>query len=134
MSLIEGVGDEVTDFFIIMTILLVGWFAWCSTSIADQPLIRTVLILRDRAPLRIASIRAHPNTSNLSVPDVGRPHSSETAEEETIETTSNSDTNSISSNSPSAASVGKYTFLRFFFAYHMNPSLCNTISRDTRYE
>ncbi|KAG5339521.1 TMUB2 protein, partial [Acromyrmex charruanus] len=105
MSLIEGVGDEVTDFFIIMTILLVGWLAWCSTSIADQPLIRTVLILRDRAPTRITSIRAnHQNTSNLSVQDVSRPHRSETAEEETLETTSNN-SDSIQANCPSAAVV-----------------------------
>jgi len=132
MSLIEGVGDEVTDFFIVMTILLVGWLAWCSTSIADQPLIRTVLILRDRAPTRITSIRAnHQNTSNLSVQDVSRPHRSETAEEETLETTSNN-SDSIQENCPSAAVVGKYFFFSFlrkillkrlsiiqiFFLYH----------------
>lgn len=115
MSLIEGVGDEVTDFFIVMTVLLVGWLAWCSTSIADQPLIRTVLILRDRVPTRIASIRAnsqHQNTSNLSVQDVSRTRSSETTEEETLETTSNSNV-SIQSICPNAAAVGKYSF-RFF--------------------
>lgn len=111
MSLIEGVGDEVTDFFIIMTVLLVGWIAWCSTSIADQPLIRTVLILRDRAPLQIASIRAHPNTSNLSV-DVSRLHNSETTEEETLETSSNNSDNT-SLNCPNAAAVGKFSFCLF---------------------
>ncbi|KYM99998.1 PREDICTED: transmembrane and ubiquitin-like domain-containing protein 1 [Cyphomyrmex costatus] len=105
MSLIEGVGDEVTNFFIVMTILLVGWLAWCSTSIADQPLIRTVLILRDRAPARIASIRANQrDTSNLSVQDVAQSHSSETAEEETLEATSNS-SDSIHVNCPNAAVV-----------------------------
>ncbi|XP_071568519.1 transmembrane and ubiquitin-like domain-containing protein 1 [Temnothorax nylanderi] len=104
MSLIEGVGDEVTDFFIVMSVLFVGWLAWCSTSIAEQPLIRTVLILRDRAPARIASLRAHANTSNLSVQDAGRPQSSEAAEEETLETSS---TNSVGTQSswPNAAAV-----------------------------
>jgi len=116
MSLIEGVGDEVTDFFIIMTVLLVGWLAWCSTSIADQPLIRTVLILRDRAPLRITSIRTnHQNATNLSVQDAGRSHNSETAEEETPETTSNN-SDSTQSNCPNAAAVGKYFFC-FFFSF-----------------
>lgn len=116
MSLIEGVGDEVTDFFIVMTVLLVGWLAWCSTSIADQPLIRTVLILRDRAPMRIARAN-HQNTSNLSVQDVSRTRSSETTEEETtsetsLETTSNS-YSSIQSICPNAAAVGKYPFCFF---------------------
>lgn len=110
--MIEGVGDEVTDFFIVMTVLLVGWLAWCSTNIADQPLIRTVLILRDRMPTRIASIRAHPNTSNLSVQDVDRPNSSETTEEEALETTVNN-SDSVQSSCPNAAAVGKYLF-RFF--------------------
>ncbi|XP_011162133.1 transmembrane and ubiquitin-like domain-containing protein 1 [Solenopsis invicta] len=105
MSLIEGVGDEVTDFFIIMTILLVGWFAWCSTSITDQPLIRTVLILRDRAPARITSIRANQQSaSNLTVQDVDRPPSSETPEEETPpETSNNSD--DVQSSCPNTATI-----------------------------
>ncbi|XP_011866273.1 PREDICTED: transmembrane and ubiquitin-like domain-containing protein 2 [Vollenhovia emeryi] len=90
MSLIEGVGDEVTDFFIVMTVLLVGWLAWCSTSIADQPLIRTVLILRDRVPTRITSLRAQPTASSLNVRDADRPQGSETSEEEAPETISNS--------------------------------------------
>ncbi|XP_029673350.1 transmembrane and ubiquitin-like domain-containing protein 2 isoform X2 [Formica exsecta] len=94
MSLIEGVGDEVTDFFIVMSILLVGWLAWCSTNIADQPLIRTVLILRDRTPTRIATIRAnHQNTSSLGPQDVGRPPNLETTEDETTETTSDNNDN-----------------------------------------
>ncbi|KAM0731677.1 Transmembrane and ubiquitin-like domain-containing protein 1 [Formica fusca] len=105
MSLIEGVGDEVTDFFIVMSILLVGWLAWCSTNIADQPLIRTVLILRDRTPTRIATIRAnHQNTSSLGPQDVGRPPNLETTEEETIETTSDNN-DSMQSNCPNASAM-----------------------------
>lgn len=69
MSLIEGVGDEVTDFFIVVVVLLVGWLAWCSTSIADQPLIRTVLILQHRTRTRFAEIRAnHQSTSSFNRP------------------------------------------------------------------
>ena len=58
MTLIEGVGDEVTDFFIIVCVLLIGWLAWCSTNISDQPLIRTVLILQHRTRTRIAELSA----------------------------------------------------------------------------
>lgn len=88
MSLIEGIGDEVTDFFIVMSVLLVGWLAWCSTSIADQPLIRTVLILRDRTPARIATLRAnHQSTSTTD-----RPPNLERTEEEAIGTTVSTNT------------------------------------------
>lgn len=66
MTLIDGVGDEVTDFFIIVSVLLVGWLAWCSTSIADQPLIRTVLILQHRTRTRIAELRASGQTINAT--------------------------------------------------------------------
>ncbi|OXU30623.1 hypothetical protein TSAR_003637 [Trichomalopsis sarcophagae] len=59
MTLIEGVGDEVLDFFIVVGVLLVGYIAWCSTNIADQPLIRTVLILQHRTRSRIAALRAN---------------------------------------------------------------------------
>lgn len=59
MTLIEGVGDEVLDFFIVVGVLMVGWIAWCSTNIADQPLIRTVLILQHRTRTRIAALRAN---------------------------------------------------------------------------
>lgn len=54
MTLIEGVGDEVTHFFVLLIIVLVGLIAWRSTSIADQPLIRTVLILERRTRHRVA--------------------------------------------------------------------------------
>lgn len=112
MSLIEGVGDEVTNFFIIMSILFVGWVAWCSTSIADQPLIRTVLILRDRTPARITTIRANQqNTSNVSHQIAGQPPNSEaTASEETAEVVS-SNSDNIQADSPNTSATGKYSFL-----------------------
>ncbi|KAL6259439.1 hypothetical protein P5V15_009360 [Pogonomyrmex californicus] len=105
MSLIEGVGDEVTDFFIIMTVLLVGWLAWCSTSIADQPLIRTVLILRDRAPIHLSSVRtSRQSTNSLGIQDIGRSRNSEGTEEETSEITSNISDN-IQSSCPNTTSM-----------------------------
>lgn len=54
MTLIEGIGDEVTQFFVLLVIVLIGLIAWRSTSIADQPLIRTVLILERRTRHRVA--------------------------------------------------------------------------------
>ncbi|XP_011309088.1 transmembrane and ubiquitin-like domain-containing protein 1 [Fopius arisanus] len=62
MTLIEGVGDEVTDFFIVVAVVVVGWLAWCSTNISEQPLIRTVLILQHRTRTRIAELRANHST------------------------------------------------------------------------
>ncbi|KAK0175077.1 hypothetical protein PV327_008860 [Microctonus hyperodae] len=59
MTLIEGVGDEVTNFFIIVGVILAGWIAWCSTNISEQPLIHTVLILQHRTRTRIAEFRAN---------------------------------------------------------------------------
>ncbi|XP_043469538.1 transmembrane and ubiquitin-like domain-containing protein 1 [Leptopilina heterotoma] len=66
MTLIEGVGEEVTDFFIIVGVLLIGWLAWCSTNISDQPLIRTVLILQHRTRTRIAELSANNNVNSSS--------------------------------------------------------------------
>lgn len=66
MTIIQGVGDEVFHFFIVVGAFLVGWIAWCSTNIADQPLIRTVLILQHRTRTRIAAFRANPPQQQLS--------------------------------------------------------------------
>jgi len=99
------VGDEVTDFFIVMTVLFVGWLAWCSTRIADQPVIRTVLILRDRMPVRVTSISSR-NSRTVSdmLQELEQQRSSESStEEETLETTSNSD--AVRSSCPTAAAV-----------------------------
>lgn len=82
MTLIEGVGDEVTDFFIVVGVLAVGWIAWCSTNIADQPLIRTVLILQHRTRTRIADFRVNSQT----VVTTGRAQTMETADESPLET------------------------------------------------
>lgn len=97
MTLIEGVGDEVTDFFIVVVVLLVGWLAWYSTSITDQPLIRTVLVLH-RTRTRLAELRAnHQNTSSFT-----RPPNLEVTEEETIEPiTDDNNSNSQSCPEPS---------------------------------
>jgi hypothetical protein len=68
MSLIEGVGDEVIQFFMLVIVVLVALIAWWSTSIADQPLIRTVLILERRTRHRVAAdTAALPPTTNSTL-------------------------------------------------------------------
>lgn len=74
-----------------MSILFVGWLAWCSTSIADQPLIRTVLILRGRTPANITVRVNQQNTNNLGQQAIGQPSNSEVTEETAEVVSSNSD-------------------------------------------
>lgn len=71
MPLIEGVGDEVTIFFITSCIVIIGWIAWCSTNISEQPLIRTVLILQHRTRSRIAELRSNNHTISTVTTIVG---------------------------------------------------------------
>lgn len=106
MTLIEGVGDEVTDFCIVMVVLLVGWLAWYSTSITDQPLIRTVLVIH-RTRTRLAELRAtHQNASSFT-----RPPNLEVTEEETIEPITD-DSNSTSQNCPETSIAGDMSYLK----------------------
>jgi len=48
MTLVEGVGDEVTQFFIALVIVGLALLAWWSTNISETPLVRTVLVLERR--------------------------------------------------------------------------------------
>jgi transmembrane and ubiquitin-like domain-containing protein len=48
MSLVEGVGDEVTQFFIALVVIALALLAWWSTNISETPLVRTVLVLERR--------------------------------------------------------------------------------------
>jgi hypothetical protein len=54
MSLVEGVGDEVTQFFVALLIVGLSLLAWWSTNISETPLVRTVLVLeRRRVDVRV---------------------------------------------------------------------------------
>lgn len=55
----EGVGDEVTQFLLVLLVVLLGLAAWWSTRIADTPLVRTVLILERRTRQRGVGERHH---------------------------------------------------------------------------
>ncbi|XP_014246067.1 transmembrane and ubiquitin-like domain-containing protein 1 [Cimex lectularius] len=61
MPLIEGIGDEVVQFFGVLLAAVLGIFAWWSTNISDIPRIRTVLVLGRRAqppPERVTEVAA----------------------------------------------------------------------------
>ncbi|XP_043248078.1 transmembrane and ubiquitin-like domain-containing protein 1 isoform X2 [Colletes gigas] len=99
MTLIEGVGNEVTNFFIVVVVLLVGWLAWCSTSIIDQPLIRTVLILQHRTRTHNAELRSNHQNTNIS-----QASNMEISQDESVEPiTENNSNNSQSCPQPSVA-------------------------------
>ncbi|XP_076628384.1 uncharacterized protein LOC143345292 isoform X2 [Colletes latitarsis] len=99
MTLIEGVGNEVTNFFIVVVVLLVGWLAWCSTSIIDQPLIRTVFILRHRTRTHNAELRSNHQNTNIS-----QASNTEISQEESVEpVTEDNSNNSQSCPEPSVA-------------------------------
>ncbi|XP_067014604.2 transmembrane and ubiquitin-like domain-containing protein 1 [Anabrus simplex] len=69
MPLIEGVGDEVVQFFAVVLILLVGIVAWLSTGLSDRQIIRTVLILERRSRHRVLSDApvSQPSTATTSL-------------------------------------------------------------------
>ncbi|XP_075230460.1 uncharacterized protein LOC142329669 [Lycorma delicatula] len=62
MSMVEGIGDEVIQFFAVIIIIFLALIAWWSTNISDGPLIRTVLILERRTRGR-ASNDSNPQPS-----------------------------------------------------------------------
>ncbi|XP_050510099.1 transmembrane and ubiquitin-like domain-containing protein 1 [Diabrotica virgifera virgifera] len=48
MTIIEGIGDEVTHFFIALFVIVIGTVAWWTTNISEQRYIRTVVLLERR--------------------------------------------------------------------------------------
>ncbi|EFA13585.1 hypothetical protein TcasGA2_TC006890 [Tribolium castaneum] len=58
MPLIDGIGDEVTHFFIALLVMLVVSLAWWTTSISEQRHVQTVWLLdrrRHRPPRRLTN-------------------------------------------------------------------------------
>ncbi|KAK3913614.1 Transmembrane and ubiquitin-like domain-containing protein 2 [Frankliniella fusca] len=73
MPVIEGVGDEVFQVLVVALVIFLGIVGWWSTSISEQPLIRTVLILE---PRHHASPEVTPTVPTPSPPqDTGQPDS-----------------------------------------------------------
>lgn len=63
MTLIEGIGDEVTHFFIALIAIIIVSLAWWTTNISDQRHVRTVLLLDRR---RHRSGHHHRRLTNLT--------------------------------------------------------------------
>lgn len=61
MSLIEGVGDEVTNFLLIVFSSIVIYLAWRSTNVRDERIPRAVLIIESNRR-RVAQ---HPVTISI---------------------------------------------------------------------
>ncbi|CAH0552721.1 unnamed protein product [Brassicogethes aeneus] len=81
MTLIEGIGDEVTHFFIGLFVILTVSIAWWTTNISEQRHIRTVLLLdrRHRNPHR--SYRTLTNHTESVTITEGTPAMSRSASE-----------------------------------------------------
>ncbi|XP_046393970.1 transmembrane and ubiquitin-like domain-containing protein 1 [Ischnura elegans] len=97
MSLIEGIGDEVIQFFVVVFIIVVGLLAWWSTSIAEQPLVRAVLVLEMMTRQRLETNSTAQPTGENSI-DTGQIPSPSNLEEES-ETAAGDVTNSLKENS-----------------------------------
>lgn len=95
MTLIEGVGDEVTDFFFVVAIFIVGYLAWCSTRITDLLLVRTVLILPPRSRTRMSGLRGRiqddGSTTQLLSSELNEQQTTESAVTEANQETASTD-------------------------------------------
>lgn len=87
MTIIEGVGDEVIHFFVLLIIVFIALVAWWSTNISERPLIRTVLILERRATRRTPT---DTQTTPVDTTDTSEP-TQETNEAETEQKSTPSD-------------------------------------------
>ncbi|KAL1505881.1 hypothetical protein ABEB36_005336 [Hypothenemus hampei] len=96
MSLIEGVGDEVTQFCFILVTLTIAYIAWWSTSTNDQRPYRTVVLL-DR--------RRHPGRSLVRVRVQSRQLSNHTESVTISEGTSSNSNISLQTDTSTEASL-----------------------------
>lgn len=68
--MVEGIGDEVFHVLLVVLVLALGIVGWWSTSISEQPLIRTVLILE---PRHRTAAENNPNVVSEPPEDTGQP-------------------------------------------------------------
>ncbi|KAG8227247.1 hypothetical protein J437_LFUL003978 [Ladona fulva] len=102
MTIIEGVGDEVIQFFVVVFIIVIGLLAWRSTNIAEQPFIRAVLVLEMMTRQRSETNQTN-NTVDDSSIDTGQRSSSNSLEEESgnpSESNSKKETSELDSDIP----------------------------------
>lgn len=65
MSLIEGVGDEVTNFLVIVISSIIIYLAWRSTNVRDERIPRAVLIIESNRRRLLDRVAQHPVTISI---------------------------------------------------------------------
>ncbi|KAJ8935973.1 hypothetical protein NQ314_012540 [Rhamnusium bicolor] len=66
MTLIEGIGDEVTNFFIALFVVIIVTLAWWTTNISEQRHVRTVLLLERRRHRAHRRLTNHTETVTIT--------------------------------------------------------------------
>ncbi|XP_018571587.1 transmembrane and ubiquitin-like domain-containing protein 1 isoform X2 [Anoplophora glabripennis] len=66
MTLIEGIGDEVTHFFIALLAVIIVTLAWWTTNISEQRHVRTVLLLERRRHRAHRRLTNHTETVTIT--------------------------------------------------------------------
>nr|UOA02783.1 transmembrane and ubiquitin-like domain-containing protein 1 [Monochamus saltuarius] len=66
MTLIEGIGDEVTHFFIALFAVIIVTLAWWTTNISEQRHVRTVLLLERRRHRAHRRLTNHTETVTIT--------------------------------------------------------------------
>ncbi|KAK6617584.1 hypothetical protein RUM44_005172 [Polyplax serrata] len=98
MTLIEGIGDEVTQFFFLIAILVIITVAWWSANVPERPLMRTVLILERRTT-------RHASYSQSPMVDLREPNEMPSQANETEEVRKPSESENDTTNSPLEVNV-----------------------------
>lgn len=65
MSIIEGVGDEVTNFLVIVISSIIIYLAWRSTNVRDERIPRAVLIIESNRRRLLDRVAQHPVTISI---------------------------------------------------------------------
>ncbi|XP_066154426.1 transmembrane and ubiquitin-like domain-containing protein 1 [Euwallacea fornicatus] len=107
MSLIEGIGDEVTQFFLILFAAVVAYIAWWSTSTTDPRQVRTVLLLdrRRHSGRSILRVRVPPRrltnyTESITITEGSAANSSTSVQTEITEEAPETATQTTTTESP----------------------------------
>jgi len=65
MSLIEGIGDEVTNFFVIIFSSIILYFAWRSTNVRDERIPRNLIIIESNRRRLLGRVSQNPITISI---------------------------------------------------------------------
>lgn len=65
MSLIEGIGDEVTNFFVIIFSSIILYFAWRSTNVRDERIPRNLIIIESNRRRLLGRVAQNPITISI---------------------------------------------------------------------